>query len=500
MPIVIKEFPMYISKSSLHDGVMKWSAVNSDTDWDLYGERMSSELYHKMLSYIEQKVEPPDHFKSMVTSDYWHGGMPYLSIAHYPDNNGKAVPGQPLELFIDGTQLKAKGILFDTPLGRAVWKSLKLDEIKTKSNTDNDRIRISIAFLDLAHKHGETGDIFVRDSFTATCPECKAGVGSKIYVDGYLVHLALTRVPVNPRTLMEPEDIMAKKSQIQTRKEDALSILGDESLVDAIEKSALETKSEVLIEMSDTEDALVEDAKAKKPESADNEDDPTDPAEDTAEGETQPEDDPKKTGKKPMMKSLTEEDVVTIVKAVVTELAKPYEDKTAKETHSKDASADLEDGSPKDKKKKAQVDAVAKSALDLATDDLYNAVSTAISMKGVTLETRLESVNPALQELGNSISALVRESMGQVAQAPIANDSGLVLEAVTTLAETVKALATEVAAMKAQTPSVITANRVPVPRSIQPQLVAQSQAQSVVNPNSIANISRRSVSSQLPLK
>jgi hypothetical protein len=90
--------------------------------------------------------------------------------------------------------------------------------------------------------------------------------------------------------------------------------------------------------------------------------------------------------------------------------------------------------------------------------------------------------------------------MGQVAQAPVSNDSGLVLEAVTTLAETVKALATEVAAMKAQTPSVITANRVPVPRSIQPQLVAQSQAQTVVNPNSIANISRRSVSSQLPLK
>jgi hypothetical protein len=277
---------------------------------------------------------------------------------------------------------------------------------------------------------------------------------------------------------MESEDIMAKKSQIQTRKEDALSILGDESLVDAIEKSVLETKSDVLIEMSDS---VVEDSKGKKDSPMEDETDPNDPEEDVAE-----EADMKKK-KKATMKSLTEEDVLEIIKA--------YAKKDAKA----EATVEEEEEVPA-KKKEKKADTVSKSALDLATDDLYNAVSTAISMKGVTLETRLESVNPALQELGNSISALVRESMGQVAQAPVSNDSSLVLEAVTTLADTVKALATEVAAMKAQTPSVITANRVPVPRSIQPQLVAQSQVQTVVNPNSIANISRRSVSSQLPLK
>ena len=37
------------------------------------------------------------------------------------------------------------------------------------------------------------------------------GFGQKTYLDGYLVHLALTRVPVNTRTIMEVEK-MAKKS------------------------------------------------------------------------------------------------------------------------------------------------------------------------------------------------------------------------------------------------------------------------------------------------
>jgi len=231
---------------------MKWSAVNSDTEWDLYGERMSLQLYHKMLEYIKAETPPPSAFKGLVCSDYWCGGMPYLSLSHYPDLNGKAVPGEPLELFIDGKQLKARGILFDSPLGTAVWKALKKDEIKTKSSVDDDKIRISIAFLDLAHKHGDMGDIFKRNSLIDICQDCRKGVGDKIYLDGYLVHLALTRVPVNPRTIIKSEDAMTKKAKIQTRKEDALSIVEDSELVEDIdETNALEAKSDILVEMSE---------------------------------------------------------------------------------------------------------------------------------------------------------------------------------------------------------------------------------------------------------
>lgn len=258
----IQEFSMYISKSSLYKGEMRWQAVNSDTEWDLYGERMSLELYRSMIGKINSKTPPPEQFADAITSDYWKGGMPYLSIAHYSDGNGKAVPGDVRELFIDGNQLKAKGALHESSLGRAVWKSLKQDEINYKNGTDENRIRISIAFLDLAHKHGENGKVFVRDSISSSCEECKRGVGEKIYLDGYLVHLALTRVPVNPRTVMEVEDIMAKKSKPTTKKEDAVSILGDTNLADAVEEATLTAKSEALdeamVEMSEADEEAQE--------------------------------------------------------------------------------------------------------------------------------------------------------------------------------------------------------------------------------------------------
>lgn len=254
----IREIPLYITKSSLHDGTMSWSAVNSDTDWDLYGERMSLELYKSMLGKIAREEPPPEPWAELVTSDYWKGGMPYLSIAHYSDGNGKAVPGDVLKLYIDGNQLKAKGTLHNSPLGKAVWKSLKQDEIEYKSDPDAERIRISIAFLDLAHKHGEDGEVFRRNSLSDNCPLCKRGVGEKIYVDGYLVHLALTRKPVNPRTIMEAEDVMAKKSKIVTRRDDAASVLGDETLAEVVAETALESKSDVLVEMSETEPPVEE--------------------------------------------------------------------------------------------------------------------------------------------------------------------------------------------------------------------------------------------------
>lgn len=464
----LQEFSMYITKATVQDGLMRWSAVNSDTESDLYGEKMTIGLYQKMLSYIKNSTPPPEEYRDMVCSDYWCGEMPYLSIAHYPDLNGLAVPGQPLELFIDGTQLKAKGILFNSKLGRAVWKSLKEEE--KKIGADDNRIRISIAFLDLAHKHGDDGKVFERKSIDSVCPECRKGVGNKVYLDGYLVHLALTTVPVNPRTIMQAEDIMPKKSKVETRKEDALSIVQDSELVEEIAQAALETKSDVLVEMSDTDvetldvPVLTEEAKTKK------EDDPD---------EDMPMSEEEKKKHKEEMKSLTEEDVIRIAKAVVAEV------------QPKPVAAEVVDA-PKTEK----------SALDLATDELYNSVSKAMQMQGVALEERLRSINPALETLGTEITALVRESMGVERPAPVSNDQNLVLEAVSELKSIVGELKNDVAVLKekSQTPAVSVQNRNPAPRSIQAQaMVSQSQTQAPVNPNSVANITRRSVSNQLPL-
>ncbi len=456
---IIHEFPMLISKASLYNGEMRWSAVNSDTDWDLYGERMTLELYKGMIAKIKSNVPPPEPFADLVTSDYWKGGMPYLSIAHYSDGNGNAVPGEVRELFIDGNQLKAKGILYDTKLGLAVWKSLKQDEINYKNDLDTERIRISIAFLDLAHKHGEDGAIFRRKSFTDVCPECQRGVGEKIYLDGYLVHLALTRVPVNPRTIIQ-EDVMTKRAKPTTKFEDAASVLGDESLATDVAKSGLEMKSEVLVEMSDT------------------------PA-------------PEET---PVTEPVQAEETLSVTKSQLAEMVQALvaDALTAK---SADADADEEDKKKAKKEKMAEKSdtvsevPVTKSALDLAVDELYNVVNGVISKAG-TSEDKLQEVQPALQNLGSAIIATVKSSTNEPVAQPLPQNDA-VLEAIQNLTSRVDIALTEVATIKAQiaNPIAQNTNRVPVPRSIAPTVVKSDVPTNfqTENPNSVKSIVRRSV-------
>lgn len=456
----LHEFSMVISKSSFSDGEMRWSAVNSDTDWDLYGERMSLELFKSMLGKIKSNTPPPEPFADVVTSDFWSGGMPYLSIAHYLDGNGKAVPGDVRELFIDGIQLKARGTLHNNKLGKAVWKKLKQDELNYKAGVDADRTRISIAFLDLAHKHGENGKAFERKSFDDVCPECQRGVGEKIYLDGYLVHLALTTVPVNPRTIMEAEDIMARKSKPETRIDDAVAVLGgDAEIAEEVAKSALEVKSDVLVEMSET------------------------PAEPPVEV-TEPE--------------VTTEEMISVSKSELSNLVSQLveaamNDKKKKENPSENHAPDDEEPDT------VSVPPVKKSALELSVDKLYNVVNEVVA-KSATADEKLQTIQPALEEVGQEILAVVKSSVGESQPAPVpANDA--ILEAIQALRSEVKneiaTVSTEVATLKAQiTVNPAQQNRVPVPRSIAPTVVKSDvPAQQVPqgNPNSVRNIVRRSV-------
>ena len=234
-------------------GEMRWKAVASDTDKDLYDDAMSNELYKSFVDNIEKNVPPPEPFGQFVTSNWWKGGTPYLSVSHFSDLDGEAVPGKLDSIYIDGKCLKAKGSFNDTPLGRASWKALNKDF--ADHIPDDKKIRISIAFLDLAHKHGD-GPVFERKSLTSRCKECATGVGDLTYLKGYLVHLAMTRVPVNPRAEMEVEKSMSKK----TREEDAASIVGEEEAKKLAEKSALVGRSDILVEKAET-DVIVEEAK-----------------------------------------------------------------------------------------------------------------------------------------------------------------------------------------------------------------------------------------------
>lgn len=459
----LQEISLYITKSSLADGEMRWSAVNSDTDWDLYGERMSLELYKSMIGKINRHEPPPEMFADLITSQYWQGGMPYLSIAHYSDGNGKAVPGDVHKIFVDGNQLKAKGILHDSPLGKAVWKSLKEDEIKYKNDVNADRIRISIAFIDLAHKHGN-GDIFYRKSITEKCPLCEKGIGEKTYVDGYLVHLALTRVPVNPRTIMEVEDGMTKKSKPVTRKEDAASVLGDESLAELVAETAMETKSEAIVEMSDTEPETVGAPVSEPP--------------------TEPEIVEAKSG------TVTPELLSAITEIVEKAMAKKQ---TTSEENCVDEEEDTEKVTPKKSDTVSDVTSgyveVKKSALEVSVDNLYNTINVAVSKSG-TSDAKLQEIQPALEALGQEIVNVVKAASND--PAPVQPDSTTVLlEEIRNLSLAVQNVTTEVATIKAQSQIQPQSQRVPVPRSV--VVKSDTQTASEVKPGSVKDVIRRSV-------
>lgn len=230
----IAEFSMAISKANIDEnGAMRWRSVNSDIEEDFYGERMSLELFNDFDKHIKNNESVPELFKSAVCEEDWCGGMPYLSVAHYKSGKGRVnVPGEPQSVYVDGKALKSKGILYASPLGKAVFKSLRQD-IEEKSD---NKVRISIGFLDLEHEHEVEGKrfVFTRKSLSDKCHLCKSGEGTKIYKKGHLVHLALTRVPANPRTDIEVEKSMT------TKLEDAKSIIQDEE----VEKT-LELKSQV---------------------------------------------------------------------------------------------------------------------------------------------------------------------------------------------------------------------------------------------------------------
>jgi hypothetical protein len=214
----IIEHELYITKANLDsNGKMQFAAVASDTAKDSYLEEMSVGLYQSFLRYMEQGINLPI----------------YLSLAHYPRLDGKGEAGVVTELYIDGNQLKAKGFFKDNELGTAVYNAIRKDR---RDNVAPDkRVRISIGFYDRKHTHKSAGVTWDYNS-NKSCTICRAKTSSsdKVYLEGILEHLAVTRVPVNKRT-----DIIAKSEgeDMTTRFEDALSIVGDEEIVEDVEKA-----------------------------------------------------------------------------------------------------------------------------------------------------------------------------------------------------------------------------------------------------------------------
>lgn len=254
------EFTMSL-RSVTHDkkaGTLRWKAVASDTDTDLYGDNMSLELFNDFIKRIEINELVSEEFRS----GFWQGGLPYLSISHYPDLEGKAVPGSVERVFIDGDMLKAEGQFNKSKIGLACYHSICKD-LYEEPKSENP-VKISIAFLDFGHVHKSSGKEFIRENLDDICPECvrewsEETSKGKIFKKGHLVHLALTRIPANERTSMEIEKSMA------TRKEDAASIIGEESAEEIEKEAKLIGKSQALVIKSEEEE-VVEEVQEKEEE------------------------------------------------------------------------------------------------------------------------------------------------------------------------------------------------------------------------------------------
>ena len=214
------QLEMYFTKASLHeDGTMHWAATFTDTEVDNHGERVDKSFFGNAIKHSEEL-----------------GLLPYMCVSHF-DFAGKEVPddkwitGPTSAIFEDGERFKAKGTFEDTILAKAAFGAIQKD-IKEDISHD-ERVRISMGFYDRtvdAEKSEVTED----------------GNSRRVYKDGIIKHLALTRVPVLPRTEVEAW----REMSMTTKKEDAASIVGEE-LADELEEYAKQvgkSETEELVE------------------------------------------------------------------------------------------------------------------------------------------------------------------------------------------------------------------------------------------------------------
>ncbi|MHA2191064.1 MAG: hypothetical protein ACXAAP_12585 [Candidatus Thorarchaeota archaeon] len=308
VPKSTAEFSLFINKASLNKKTqeMHWYAVASDIEPDSYNDEMSLELYSDFEKRIETKELPPESHRS----DYWQGGMPYLSVSHYLDLNGFAVPGPTDNVYVDGKCLKSNGRFDNTVLGKACFDAICKDLYGEEKSENEDKIRISIAFIDWGHEHKSNGYEFNRKSLDEICPECLKeqfiGGEGKIFRKGHLIHLALTRVPVNERTSMEVRSM-------PTQKQDSESIVGEE-LAEMIEERKdelqLEGKADLVIKADqedETPEAIVEESKHEM-------------------GEEDEEDKDKKKKDKEEKADLVEEPVAHVLEPAVSQFLSDYDE------------------------------------------------------------------------------------------------------------------------------------------------------------------------------
>jgi len=407
---------------------MRWKASASDIGEDSYNDNMSVDLYNDFINRINTQELAPEQFRSY----FWSGGTPYLSISHYPDLDGKAVPGSVETVYIDGdcnkACLKSKGKFSDSKIGKAAFEAVK----DNPNQPEDKKVRVSIGFLDWAHVHKSNNFRFDRTDVDDICTEClkemlKGKSKGKIYLAGQLVHLALTRVPANKRTEMEVDKSMT------TRKEDAESIIGEE-LAEELEKGAeLIGKSEALVIKAEDE-VEVEKAKVEDKKPEDDEED-EDMEEEKCSGKK------KKVSKAEVLFSEIKSELAEIKSLIVPVPVEVHE-----------------------------------HILDASIGKLKSDFDNAVTVSNLSTEDRLKLMQPAFNELGEvvkekvSISALpVQETVQTDVQTEQPDMVKAFSEALQPLQQQLGLLSAQMAELK-KAPQVST---VPTRISLPPQLVQQ---------------------------
>jgi len=420
----LTEFSMAITKASFDKGTqeMRWLASASDTQEDSYNDNMTLGLFEDFLGRIEENELAPEDFRS----DFWQGGMPYLSISHYPDFNGTAVPGDVEVTYVDGDYLKAKGTYRDTALGRACFKAICDDLYNTQKSDHQDRVRISIAFLDWAHKHKSNEFLFERKSLEDFCPEClreliQGEYAGKEYLKGQLVHYAHTRVPVNKRTVMEVDKSMT------TRKEDAATIVGDELAEELEEKNkSLVGKSEALVikaeddETPEVQEPIVEEAKHGKEDMKDKDMMDEEEEEEEYKGKKKKKEEKKSETPDPILSALTElrAEVAQLKSAVIVEPpTHPLHESLEKFKSDYDAALEMSDLSADDKLRLIQ-----QSFDSLGQQVIETIKAPQVAKEPSPVNDMVKAFSEALQPLMQEVS-LLNARLSSLEAKPVVPDS-----------------------------------------------------------------------------
>ena len=220
-----KSLPMRITKATVRDGAMYWQGVVSDDDWDRQKERLSLSIFDDFKYRLDAERQKADY------------EPPFVSLAHYRRLDDDAgVRGSVEDIWTQGHVFKAEGWFRDDPLSKRCFEVVR-DELRRlkAGETVSNPVRFSLGFY--SYREAMEG-------------------GRIVFLKGVLDHIALTRVPINERT----EFTHIEEKSMTTKKEDALSIVGDDFTEDIDEIDARDRT-----EKADLEENLVTKAEDDSP-------------------------------------------------------------------------------------------------------------------------------------------------------------------------------------------------------------------------------------------